>query len=283
MVGDTLRKERERQKLSIKDIEKGTSIRALYIEAIEKGDYQTLPGEVYAKGFVRNYANFLKIDADACVRQYQDDISLSMSVPEESVSAQEREKKHTSSFSTGNDYHERIERPHQQQNFVLIALMLGVILIGGWLAFGNSLTGPESSNRVAEKHASADAKKPAVAEQPSVAQTPATQSPAAPSATPAPATQPAAPATVPATASKDDIDLHAQFTDRCWMQVIADGQVVFEGTAEKGDAMSWKAKNTIVITAGNAGAVDITQNGKLLGNPGDYGAVVEKTYTKNMQ
>ena len=64
------------------------------------------------------------------------------------------------------------------------------------------------------------------------------------------------------------------------MRVVADGQVVYEGTAQKGQAMSWKAKNQIVITAGNAGAVDITQNGKLLGNPGDYGSVVEKTYSK---
>ena len=37
MIGDLLRRERERQNLSIKDIEKATSIRALYIDAIEKG------------------------------------------------------------------------------------------------------------------------------------------------------------------------------------------------------------------------------------------------------
>ncbi len=67
MIGDLLRAEREKQNLSVKDIEKATSIRALYIDAIEKGDYKTLPGEVYAKGFVRNYANYLKLDANAVV------------------------------------------------------------------------------------------------------------------------------------------------------------------------------------------------------------------------
>ena len=44
MVGYTLRQERERQNLSISDIEQGTSIRALYIEAIENGEYDKLPG-----------------------------------------------------------------------------------------------------------------------------------------------------------------------------------------------------------------------------------------------
>ena len=73
MLGDMLRAERERQGLSVKDIEKGTSIRALYIESIENGDFSQLPGEVYTKGFIRNYANFLKMDADAMVKRYMEE------------------------------------------------------------------------------------------------------------------------------------------------------------------------------------------------------------------
>ena len=65
MLGDILRQEREKQNLTVKDVEQETSIRALYIEAIENGDYKSLPGDVYAKGFIRNYAGFLKLDADA--------------------------------------------------------------------------------------------------------------------------------------------------------------------------------------------------------------------------
>ena len=87
MIGDTLREARERQNLSIKDIEKGTSIRALYIESIEKGEFDKLPGNAYTKGFIRNYANFLKLDADACVRQYNEENN-----PEE-VAAKEAAKR----------------------------------------------------------------------------------------------------------------------------------------------------------------------------------------------
>ena len=84
MIGDKLRTERERQNLTIQDIAKGTSIRALYIEAIEKGEYGQLPGTVYAKGFIRNYANFLKMDADAVVRQFMEE-----NHPEEVAAAEE--------------------------------------------------------------------------------------------------------------------------------------------------------------------------------------------------
>lgn len=60
MVGDILRGEREKQGLTIEDIARETSIRDIYLEAIEKGDYDSLPGDVYAKGFIRNYSRFCR-------------------------------------------------------------------------------------------------------------------------------------------------------------------------------------------------------------------------------
>jgi len=79
MTGETLRKERERQKLTIQDIEQGTSIRSAYIEALENGDYDKLPGEVYAKGFVKNYANFLNLDAEKLAKDFSAEISQTVS------------------------------------------------------------------------------------------------------------------------------------------------------------------------------------------------------------
>ncbi|HWQ60800.1 MAG TPA: helix-turn-helix domain-containing protein, partial [Negativicutes bacterium] len=69
-VGEILRAEREKQGLTVKDIEKSTSIRALYIQAIEDGKYDVLPGEVYLKGFMRNYASFLGLDAKNLLEVY---------------------------------------------------------------------------------------------------------------------------------------------------------------------------------------------------------------------
>ena len=63
MMGSTFRAEREKRGLTIKDIERETSIRAKYLEALEQGRYDVLPGEVYVKGFIRNYADFLHLHA----------------------------------------------------------------------------------------------------------------------------------------------------------------------------------------------------------------------------
>ena len=98
MIGDKLRTERERQKLTIQDIAKATSIRALYIEAIEKGEYNSLPGTVYAKGFIRNYATFLKLDANEAVHQFMEenhpeDVAAAAAHEEQLQAAEERNRR----------------------------------------------------------------------------------------------------------------------------------------------------------------------------------------------
>lgn len=70
-VGELLRAEREKKGLSIKEIETAISIRALYINAIEEGNYTIVPGEVYLKGFIRNYANYLGLDGKEMVASYR--------------------------------------------------------------------------------------------------------------------------------------------------------------------------------------------------------------------
>ena len=71
----------------------------------------------------------------------------------------------------------------------------------------------------------------------------------------------------------------AKFTGRCWMQVIADGKVMFEGMAEANQTLRWTGKKEVIVTAGNAGAVDITYNGQRIGILGKEGDVVEKKFS----
>ena len=69
--------------------------------------------------------------------------------------------------------------------------------------------------------------------------------------------------------------------DKCWLKVIVDGKVEFEGTLPKGTNRTWTGKERVTIRAGNAGGVFITFNDgqeKLLGKPGQ---VEEVTYTVN--
>jgi cytoskeletal protein RodZ len=70
-VGERLRTVREAKGLDYYRIERDTKIRAKYLAALEGGDFGVLPGDVYSKGFLRNYARYLGMDEDEVVEAWR--------------------------------------------------------------------------------------------------------------------------------------------------------------------------------------------------------------------
>lgn len=62
---------RERKGVDLYRAERDTKIRARYLGALERGDYRELPGAVYTKGFLRNYALYLGMDPDEVLDQWR--------------------------------------------------------------------------------------------------------------------------------------------------------------------------------------------------------------------
>jgi len=62
---------RERKGVDLYRAERDTKIRARYLGALERGDYRELPGAVYTKGFLRNYALYLGLDPDEVLDQWR--------------------------------------------------------------------------------------------------------------------------------------------------------------------------------------------------------------------
>ena len=256
MIGDLLRRERERQNLSIKDIEKATSIRALYIDAIEKGEYKTLPGEVYAKGFVRNYANYLKLNANEIVNAFNEEMHPQEELQESagSSSAEEARQEQSSERNreeyrgpkiTSLESYPMEKSSHGVRNALMVAVAVFAVALVALIAFGG------------DEEPSAPAPRAKTQTQQGQKQTEAAPKPAA-----------------------DGVEMKLSFTDRCWTEVVVDGKTEFEGTAEKGKVLTLKGKDKVRITAGNAGALNYSLNGKDMGAIGQKGEVVEKTFTK---
>jgi cytoskeleton protein RodZ len=63
-VGNKLRDARARRKLSLQEAEDATKIRARYLQAIENEDWDELPGDTYARAFIRTYGTLLGVDGD---------------------------------------------------------------------------------------------------------------------------------------------------------------------------------------------------------------------------
>lgn len=270
MLGKTLRDERERQKLSVNDIEQGTSIRALYIEAIENGEYDKLPGEVYTRGFIKNYAKFLGLDGDAFSKEFTAEIhGAPPAVPVEEKPAAQPVVESKPLIETKPVVESKPAQPAKKSSKVVgeirgenrgssgILIVAAVVLIaalaGGAWAF---LSG--DGDDVASK--------PPVQTQP-VQNQPAPQTPVA-NANPAPQ------------APADSVKIDAKFNGRCWTLVTVDGAVVLEGVVEAGENLSWEGKESVNLRLGDAGAVELIHNGKNLGVQGAAGEVVDKNFTR---
>jgi cytoskeleton protein RodZ len=70
-VGRLLRDQREARALSIEDVAKRLRIRRPYLEAIEQGRFDQLPGAAYIPAFLRAYAAHLELDAEKVLTAYQ--------------------------------------------------------------------------------------------------------------------------------------------------------------------------------------------------------------------
>ena len=263
MVGYTLRQEREQQNLSIEDIEQGTSIRVLYIEAIEAGEYDKLPGTVYTKGFIKSYAKFLGMDVDAVVKEFLADMA-ELNPPEpvatEETAAQTSENKNEvkpvqpEKKPLGHSI--QIEGDFPPMKLIAAAVVLIVVLAGGIWALMSG-----SDNEVAK------------VEQPPTQQVEPAEQPPADNPTPVANASPAPP-------PSDSVAVQARFNDRCWVLVTVDGAVVQEGVIEGGQTLSWEGKDNISFRLGNAGAVEFFQNGQSLGVLGGVGDIADKTFTR---
>ena len=69
-IGNSLREARLRQGLDHSQVELATKIRAKYIRALEEEEFDVLPTGTYIKGFLRSYAEFLGLDGQLYVDEY---------------------------------------------------------------------------------------------------------------------------------------------------------------------------------------------------------------------
>jgi hypothetical protein len=70
-IGARLREARMRARIDINEVEVQTKIRAKYLRAIENEEWDLLPGDVYARSFLRTYGEYLGLDTRALLDDYR--------------------------------------------------------------------------------------------------------------------------------------------------------------------------------------------------------------------
>ena len=79
-LGDFLRQAREEKGVTLEEIQSRTKIRRRYLEALEEGEFRIIPGEVYLRGFLQNYAEAVGLQPRQ-VLEFYDRLRAAASVP----------------------------------------------------------------------------------------------------------------------------------------------------------------------------------------------------------
>lgn len=75
-LGNVLQEAREQKQMSLEELQAITKIQKRYLKAIEEGNYSQLPGDFYARAFVKNYAEAVGLNSDELFDTYENELPI---------------------------------------------------------------------------------------------------------------------------------------------------------------------------------------------------------------
>ena len=248
-LGSVIRQARIDAGLSVDDLSERTSIRAGLLKEIESDDFTKCGGETYARGHLRNIAPHIKMDSQLLLELYENEQSsqprrIQEMLAENNVMTNPVDKK-TISWKT----------------LAGISLSTLALLAAVQIIISNSETTTVDTPEV-------------------VASESPTAQPSEPTeASPTPVTT--TPTTVRDTYSSGtgvSVSVSA-VRGNSWLFVSdSNGTTLYSGQVRNGQMLNFSATTRISMRAGNAGAVDVSVNGKAAQQIGSEGQVVSLTY-----
>lgn len=239
MAGEVLKKKREELGLEIKQVADALKLRPEYLNAIEHDLLEKLPVAVYTKGYIREYASFLKVDAGPIIAYYNQHLAQPQPSTIYPVSATRR-----------------------KTPAVFVILPAGMLLLaaGAFLFFQLRGTGQQTA-------APQPVQAPAAVSIPPVQSQP-------PAAVPALENIPAPP---PQAVASTGHRLLVSAHEKAWVQITFSNGKSDEMLMRPGDTKNWEFSETAVLRMGNAGGIRIQiDEGELL-VPGAKGQVLSMT------
>ena len=254
-IGRVLERARKDRGLSLEEAERATKIRKRYLAGLEQDDYTVLPDAVYARGFLKTYANFLGLDGDGLSEKLR-----TRKKPRRerrlSYAAPSSESERPIINPGGVPGAEKRNIPRSTIMTIAIAALVIAALIGALYIVGLSVRSAVVDDaRNAERIAAPVKPEPEESgegsgfrnseDNPSGALTVGVEVEGAPA----------------------------------WIRVRSDSETVFEEVAQPGFSQTFEARRVVGIRAGDAGAVSVEVNGQDVGALGDPGQVLERDYT----
>jgi cytoskeleton protein RodZ len=264
-ISDILKRKRLDRGFDLLDVARETRVPLRHLNAIEAGNFSSLPALAYSIGFVRTYARYLGLDPDAAARQYKAETtqveSSLMAAPVE-IDAESR-------------------LPGRKVIFGSVAALASIVAI---IVAYSALKGDDAETAASPPLAETTAQ-PAAQTAPVLSTTAAppvteTLTPPAPAADPTLATPAAVPAPLPSPngpvlAGVPTTGMVLRAKEDSWIKVTDGGPVSLKiGILKAGETYSVPQVPNLRLQTGNAGGLELIYNGRLLPPLGAKGEVL---------
>lgn len=282
-IGESLKSAREAKGISLEQAEENTKIRKRYLQALEEGDYEVIPGLVYAKGFLRNYANYLGLNQEEIMIEYKL-LGMPQKVNTQKVDIEASINKRRA----GNRLNRKINM------ITVIVAVLAILTFAVYIAVsakaGNKGVDRDNKQIQTENadNKSSGNKAPAVDNK-----TGSTPDNFGISGLPGDTNQPSQTGSESSVdggnkASSEKIVVQGLVNvtlkgkdEPCWVRATVDGKVVFANTINPGETKTFNSANKVKLRFGNAGGIDVVLNGQDLGTMGGIGEIVNREYSSD--
>jgi cytoskeleton protein RodZ len=290
-IGDTLRRERLRRGLDLDKVAAETKIGRHQLEAIDANQFDRLPGGVFARSFIRQYARLLELDDEEIIAE------LKQQFDEPADTAPVLEPQPSSAplpyMPSLEDLRDRLRSDSSISAFIWVVIV--VLVCAGVYSFWQKSRRPVS--QVAAVAASPQQAPRVAVSAPHLAE-PASLQPkvSAESAesksdfrpaevtangtirVPAETARPPEPLSTRATAGKPEgfpVAMRVAFTasEPVWVSIKSDGARAYIGMIERQESKQFDASRRMTVLVGNAGALQILLNGKRVGPIGPRGEI----------
>jgi cytoskeleton protein RodZ len=223
-IGTSLREARLRQGIELPRVEADTKIRAKYLRALEEERFEVLPAETYVKGFLRTYAEYLGLDGQL----YVDEFNSRFARTEDPVVAPSTPQ--------------RIRARPVESNFVVVALAgivaVTILVVVAWRVGSDEGTVPNSL----------------IGTQ-TIGETPGTTGETTPPPTPPPASSATRLAKLSLSATRGDCWVRVRAGS-------ATGRLLYEGTVQQGQTQRFVKWKRLWVEVGAPTMLDVRLNGR---------------------
>ena len=269
-IGLQLRQRRKVLSLTLEEIERHTRMRAQFMEALEKGNFDELPSPVQTRGMLSNYASFLDLDVDALLLRFAD-----------ALQARHREQ-HPEKPARRRGQPNIPENLPRLRSIIAGDLVFGVgivLLLVIFSVWGISRVISYQSEQ--QEEVQAEATGPSISE--ALIGTPVETVVSEVTLIPAEDTPipdlPEGTVEIPAPALNANVQINIVAIERTFLRVIVDDEEVFNGRTIPGNAYPFEAEQSIELLAGNGAALRVSYNQRDLGLLGGFGQIASFIYT----